>query len=247
MSTYPDVSQGSLDASDDSLTEARGFECASHHLVMFGGAGGQHACSIAMTLGIRRIIIPRLSSLLSAYGMALADVVCEMTEPAAFILSNAKDQEAISSRMSALVHKAELDLRSQGFPPDRVSSESYLNCRYHGSSTQLMIETPQDGDYEKTFFEEHKREFGFNLSERSILVDDIRVRAVGKSVGQETRSPYKDFDEAKRRSCNIGRFEKKKVYFDGPGWIDTAVVPLQELSRGEQVQVGSSGSGILLI
>ena len=140
--------------------------------------------------------------------------------------------------MSALVDKAELDLRSQGFTPDRISSESYLNCRYHGSSTQLMIEKPDDGDYEKKFFDEHKREFGFNLSERKILVDDIRVRAVGKSVGQETRSPYKDFDEAKRRSCNMGRFEKKKVYFDGPGWMDTAVVPLQELSSGEQVQVG---------
>ncbi len=203
---------------------------------MFGGAGGQHACSIATTLGIKRIIIPRLSSLLSAYGMALADVVREMTEPAAFTVSKHKDNEAISTRMSALVEKAEADLRGQGFPSDRTSTESYLNCRYHGSSTQLMIEKPEDGDYEKRFFEEHKREFGFNLSQRDILVDDIRVRAVGRSVGQETRSPYKDFEEAKRRGCNTGRFQKKKVYFDGPGWMDTAVVPLNELSSGEQVR-----------
>ena len=203
---------------------------------MFGGAGGQHACSIASTLGVKRIIIPRLSSLLSAHGMALADVVREMTEPAAFTLSNKKDEEALSSRTSTLVEKAEADLLSQGFSRDRIASETYLNCRYHGSSTQLMIEKPGDGDYEKKFFDVHKREFGFNLSQRDVLVDDIRVRAVGMSYGPETRSPYADFDLiSPKTDCNAGRFQSKQVYFDGPGWMDTAVVPLKELSSGERV------------
>ena len=203
---------------------------------MFGGAGGQHACSIATTLGIKRIIIPRLSSLLSAYGMALADVVREATEPAAFTVSNNKDNDEISKRMNALVQKAEDDLRSQGFPDDRISSETYLNCRYHGTSTQLMIEQPTDGNHEKKFFDEHKREFGFNLEKRDILVDDIRVRAVGKSLGAETRSPYKDYEEVEKKRYEGGK-EKKSVYFDGEGWLNTAVVPLRDLKPGHQVKV----------
>jgi 5-oxoprolinase (ATP-hydrolysing) len=220
------------------LTEARGFECASHHLVMFGGAGGQHGCSIATTLGIKRIIIPRLSSLLSAYGMALADVVREATEPAAFTLTGNRDNDKISARMAELVKSAESDLSSQGFPDERISSETYLNCRYHGSSTQLMIEKPEDGDYEKKFFDEHKREFGFNLSGRDILVDDIRVRAVGKSTSREVRSPYKDFEEVKKREYDAKRFEEKDVFFDGVnGWMKTSVVPLKELKDGDQVRV----------
>lgn len=109
---------------------------------MFGGAGGQHACSIATTLGIQRIIVPRYSSILSAYGMALADVVREGSEPTAFTVTGNKDKEEIGKRMEALVKKAEDDLRSQGFPDDRIETETYLNCRYHGSSTQLMIERP---------------------------------------------------------------------------------------------------------
>ena len=169
--------------------------------------------------------------------MALADVVREMTEPAAFTVSNNKDNEKISSRTAALVEKAEADLLSQGYPKDRISTETYLNCRYSGSSTQLMIEEPKDGDYEKRFFDEHKREFGFNLSKRNILVDDIRVRATGKSVGQATRSPYKDFEEAGKREYDRSSVENKKVYFDGPGWMDTAVVPLRQLKSGEQVRV----------
>lgn len=41
---------------------------ANHNLGVFGGAGGQHACNIARTLKISRIIIHKFSSILSAYG-----------------------------------------------------------------------------------------------------------------------------------------------------------------------------------
>ena len=207
---------------------------------MFGGAGGQHACSIASTLGIRRIIVPRYSSILSAYGMALADVVVESTEPAAFTVTGNKDNAEIEKRQQALVTRSEQGLKDQGFPDDRVSSETYLNCRYQGTSTQLMIEKPEDGDYEQKFFDEHKREFGFNLEGRDILVDDIRVRAVGKSLGAETRSPYQDYEGAEKRGVDVERWQKKEVYFESAGWRDTAMVPLSELKEGEQVDVSGS-------
>ena len=207
---------------------------------MFGGAGGQHGCSIATTLGIKRIIIPRLSSLLSANGMALADVVKEVTEPAAFTLAGNRDSDKISHRRDELVKTAQQHLQDQGFTDDRISCEMYLNCRYHGSSTQLMIEKPPDGDYETKFLEEHKREFGFNLFGRDILVDDIRVRAVGKSLGVETRSPYKDFEEVENRDVgDHGAWEK--VYFEG-GWKKTRVVPLKKLKDGDQIRVSLTSS-----
>jgi 5-oxoprolinase (ATP-hydrolysing) len=55
------------------LTEARGYSTGHHVLASFGGAGGQHACEIASLLGIKTILIHRYSSILSAYGLALAD------------------------------------------------------------------------------------------------------------------------------------------------------------------------------
>lgn len=36
------------------LTEARGYDTAHYDLAVFGGVGGQHACSIASSLGISR-------------------------------------------------------------------------------------------------------------------------------------------------------------------------------------------------
>ena len=44
--------------------------------------GGQHACAIARSLGMKVVLIHRYSGILSAFGMALADVVHEEQEAA---------------------------------------------------------------------------------------------------------------------------------------------------------------------
>ena len=50
---------------------------AAHVLACFGGAGGQHACSIARALGMRTIFVHQYAGILSAVGIGLADVVSE--------------------------------------------------------------------------------------------------------------------------------------------------------------------------
>ncbi|OXT10120.1 hypothetical protein B9K06_26605, partial [Bacillus sp. OG2] len=63
------------------LTEAKGFNVSNHALASFGGAGGQHAGSIAKILKINKVLIHKHSSILSAYGISLADIVTEIQEP----------------------------------------------------------------------------------------------------------------------------------------------------------------------
>ena len=52
----------------------RGYDVSKYTLNCFGGAGGQHACDIADTLGMTRIFLHPFAGVLSAYGMGLADV-----------------------------------------------------------------------------------------------------------------------------------------------------------------------------
>lgn len=68
------------------ITEAKGHVVSQHRLVSFGGAGGQHAIAVADSLGIDTVLIHRYSSILSAYGIFLADVIEENQEPCSFIL-----------------------------------------------------------------------------------------------------------------------------------------------------------------
>lgn len=59
------------------LTQMKGYDVAAHALACFGGAGGQHACAIARSLGMKTIFIHRYSGILSAVGIGLADAVAE--------------------------------------------------------------------------------------------------------------------------------------------------------------------------
>ena len=69
------------------ISVARGHDIRKHKLACFGGAGGQHACAIARSLGVSKIFIHRFAGILSAYGLGLADVVEEIQEPASGVLN----------------------------------------------------------------------------------------------------------------------------------------------------------------
>jgi 5-oxoprolinase (ATP-hydrolysing) len=228
-----EVALGFLKVADESmtrpirnLTEGRGFETSSHHLACFGGAGGQHACNVAVSLGISRIIIHKYSSILSAYGLALSEVVHEVQEPMA--AEYASSQELISGKFTKLVARTTEELVEQGFTNDQVRHELFLNMRYDGSDTSLMIRNSQEGDFASAFVERHKREFNFTF-DRPILVDDIRVRAIASSKTVVEDSPLQQLKRAKLHPAGEPA-QRSKVFFNSnEGYVLTPVYLLNEL------------------
>jgi 5-oxoprolinase (ATP-hydrolysing) len=69
-----DIANASMAEAIRQVSVARGRDVRDYALVVFGGAGGQHACALARQLGIRTLIFDRFAGVLSAYGMGLADV-----------------------------------------------------------------------------------------------------------------------------------------------------------------------------
>lgn len=92
----------------------------------FGGAGGQHAVEIAKILGIKKILIHKYSSILSAYGLSLADVVFEIQEPAATVFS-ASTIAGLQTKAALLSKKVVDNLLSEGFPLEKIKTEIFLN------------------------------------------------------------------------------------------------------------------------
>lgn len=127
-----------------SLTEAKGHDTSKHRLSCFGGAGGQHAVAIAENLGIKQILVHRYSSVLSAYGMALADVVDERQEPESQVWSDQEDgKTSLQKKMEELKTKSRKALQDQGFEENNIVFEEYLNMRYRGTESALMITMPE--------------------------------------------------------------------------------------------------------
>lgn len=221
------------------LSEGRGYGASSHNLGSFGGAGGQHAVFIARDLGIKRAIISRCSSVLSAYGMALADVVVENQEPVAATFSDAAVPD-LMSRLEALSARGADDLGVQGFEASHVQHECFLNMRYQGSDTSLMIPRPENfASFGAAFTERHRQEFGFSQS-RDILVDDIRVRSVGRSRVVDTASPFADLDKYGRAGEGLTPVPtpvfSRDVFFEKHGWSETRVFQLDTVGAGVRIQ-----------
>ncbi|XP_013116199.2 5-oxoprolinase isoform X1 [Stomoxys calcitrans] len=165
------------------LTQARGLDTSKHVLACFGGAGGQHACAIARELGISKVLIHKYAGILSAYGMALADVVQEMQEPNGLEFSQA-NEASLKKSLENLKQKCQQALEKQGF--EDISIESFLHLRYEGTDCALMCTQSKDSKnwlegFEKTFLDRYRTEFGFVLQKRRIIVDDIRIRGLGKN------------------------------------------------------------------
>eukprot|EP00981_Chlorochromonas_danica_P003519 scaffold659_cov192-Ochromonas_danica.AAC.32 len=162
------------------LTTMKGYDVTKHWLACFGGAGPQHCCAIAKSLGMRTVLVHRYSGILSAYGLSLADVVVEKQEP--FSSSELSSSLSLANlRLDVLSQQAEEDLIAQGFSKAQITVTRYLNCRYQGTDTAMMTSQEEGQSYEDVFLANYRREYGFDLGKRPILVDDLRVRAVAHS------------------------------------------------------------------
>lgn len=157
--------------------------------------------------------------------MSLADVVVEKQEP--FTSESIKKSSASAlSRLHVLASEAKKELLDQGYREDCISVACYLNCRYQGTDTCIMTCLPADstGDivnedanlgslYENIFVTNYEREYGFKLLGRNVLVDDIRVRAVGSQRLADKLTAESSANTSK--VSEITPLETVSVYFEG--------------------------------
>lgn len=216
------------------LTEGRGYDAGKHHLASFGGAGGQHACAIASALGIRRVIIHKHSSILSAYGIGLADVVHDEERPYAKDFSDST-KESIFADLDALSLIARDDPTLNSF--SHVEAHQYLFMRYDGSETAMMIAVTSGSDAKQSFIDAHHQQFGFTPVGRKIFVDNIRVQAVGRSnFGDDTPVDIPAVQSPSAKVSAPKAHSTKSVYFQSIGWSDVPVYLLSSLPEHSTVE-----------
>jgi N-methylhydantoinase A len=68
------VANGNMVEAIRLISVNRGLDPRHYSLFAFGGGGGLHACSLAIELGMKEVIVPRMSSVFSAWGMLQCDI-----------------------------------------------------------------------------------------------------------------------------------------------------------------------------
>ena len=218
------------------LTQARGLDPKNYVLSVFGGAGAQHACQIAKALGIRSIFIHRLCGILSAFGINIADVAVEGEKPSGIYYSG-ENSQVFQGVFEELKGENKEKLKTQGFNEGQITHETYLNLRYEGTDTALMVVTPEDGDYKKAFEEIHKREYGFVYSSRKILMDNIRVRSLGRQTKDQTLHNIPSFEYTKQEKAEdnkqgntIEPVDHVEAYFEINDKLEKIKTPVYDLN-----------------
>src|SRR4029077_7095496 len=147
------------------ISVQRGYDVTRYALNCFGGAGGPHPCLVADGLGMTTVLIHPFSSLLSAYGMGLADIratrqqaiEADFGEPALAIFADH------AKRLGA---DAAAEVVGQGVPPDAVTVHVRAHIRYAGTDTPLVVPACSPdaiaslGKMKSAFESAHKSRFG---------------------------------------------------------------------------------------
>lgn len=106
------------------LIKEGGYEPQDFALFSFGGAGSIYSCGIADKVGIPRIYVFRFSSVFSAFGSSCADVLHSYESLARVSLKrqdNSIQIEQFNKMVKGLMDSVLMDMRGEGFPPEKVS------------------------------------------------------------------------------------------------------------------------------
>jgi 5-oxoprolinase (ATP-hydrolysing) len=159
------------------ISVQKGHDVTRYALTTFGGAGGQHACMVADSLGMRTVLVPPMAGVLSALGIGLADTTAMREqsveaplEPAAMsgVLKTADDLESA----------ARAELRAEDVPENRIQVTRRAQLRYDGTDTPLTVELTEPTAMRHAFEERHRATYSFTL-DRPLVVEALSVEATG--------------------------------------------------------------------
>ncbi|MDD3248122.1 MAG: hydantoinase B/oxoprolinase family protein [Methanosarcina sp.] len=183
--TPEQVAEGFLSVAVENMANAikkisvqRGYNIKEYTLCCFGGAGAQHACRVADSLGVKRIFIHPYAGVLSAYGMGLADqrlikeqyIGAELTEGLI---------EELKTAFSGLENEGRLMMLEQGVQEDCIAALFKAHMRYAGSDTQLAVDFADNKALRAGFEEAHKKRFGFVIEGKAMVVEAVSVEIIG--------------------------------------------------------------------
>ncbi len=225
------------------ISVQRGYDVTRYALNCFGGAGGQHACLVADALGMTKVLIHPFSSLLSAYGMGLAEIRATREQAVEAPLA-AEVCETIEALGRRLGNDARDEVLGQGVADADIIVEVRAHVRYAGTDTALSVpafafgaasdsgasrtERADHAAMKHAFETAHRARFGFIDSTKTLVVEAVSVEAIGRSqrfVDPELADTQTPCPQPRRQAR----------FYSGGAWHDAAVFVRDQLSPGHTV------------
>ncbi len=206
----------------EKISLQRGYDLADYTLCCFGGAGGQHACTIAESLGIDRVFLHPYAGVLSAYGMGLADVRALRERSIVATLDDALD---LAAPIDELETEAAAEL---GGARETLDFVRKVQLKYQGTDSPLAVDFGDRAVMVAEFEAQHRQRYGFVSPKKTLVVDAIVVEAIraGEAI-ESVISPVK-------REGGLEPVATVRLYAAGR-WHDAPVYRREDLRASDRV------------
>lgn len=207
------------------ISVQKGHDVTRYALTTFGGAGGQHACRVADSLGIRTVLVPPMAGVLSALGIGLADTTA-MREHSVEAPLEAASMPGVRKTADDLEAAARAELVAEDVPEDRIRVTRRAQLRYDGTDTTLTVELAEPDAMRHAFEERHRATYSFTL-DRPVVVEALSVEATGITAPPDLSAlaPY----EGRAQAPGTVRLHT------GDAWRDVPLHRREALPPGETV------------
>ncbi|MDF9745002.1 hydantoinase/oxoprolinase family protein [Natrinema salsiterrestre] len=206
-----------------SVTVERGHDPREFALVAFGGAGPMHAAALADSLSVSRVVVPRPSGVLSAFGLLAADESYDAARTVGVDLEGAEPAE-LESVYDDLVE----DVLADASEPDAARVERAADCRYAGQSFELTVPVDDEFDADAVadrFRDAHERTYGYAMDES---IEVVTLRATATIPGSEPTIRHEGAGDA--------RVGTREAIFPGTGARETTVYDRERIAAGSSIE-----------
>jgi N-methylhydantoinase A len=212
----------------------RGYDPRRFTLVPFGGAGPMHCCELAQELGIPRILVPTRPGILSALGVAIADVVKDYSRTV-MLRGGDVDRVRLEEEFHGMERMAREELDHEGLPAKEMTARRYLDARYVGQSFELTIDYPSARtdlmrSISRSFYQAHLQRFGY--ADRSAEVEVVSLRM---KLEMLVEKPQLDPQPAGPPDPTAARIGVAAAVFQG-GSRETPLYLREKLRTGNRIQ-----------
>jgi N-methylhydantoinase A len=222
----------------------RGEDPRKYALVAAGGAGPVHAASLAETLGIRKILVPRSSSIFCALGGIIADLRHDFVR-SVMVRSNTADPEILTAYFREMERSGEAYLEQEGISEKERYYRRSMDMRYKGQFHEVEVPLHEDeipltnevlGSLVKKFNDKHEELYAYRDDVETEIIN-LRLAAYGKVITPSRKEhPFVSSDADQLVKT------KRDVYFDDrDSFISTPIYD------GDAMKVGNVVKGPAIV
>jgi 5-oxoprolinase (ATP-hydrolysing) len=210
------------------ISVQRGYDVTRYALNCFGGAGGQHACLVADALGMTSVLIHPFSSLLSAYGMGLADIRATRQQAIEEPLDT-KALKALNTIGKKLGKDVKDEVAGQGVVAKSIKVIARAHIRYAGTDNALVVEAGSIVAMTRAFEKAHRAQFGFIDKSKQLVLEAASVEAIGGGAKFRER-------KLKTTRGKLPSPARRTRFFSNGEWHKAQVYTRDQLKPGNVVK-----------